>query len=148
MPSSSTGLLVLKGTGAILMLHAAYSCMHYRSILLDLDLGQDSSSTSGEYETTTATIANNNSNSNHDEERFMIPPLDVYIEVAMAFVFIFIGELIGIGPLQSVELASSSTATTKHKPLAAPAYKTRDFDIYSNRSKALVHRSTAMNKND
>ena len=78
----------------------------------------------------------------------MIPPLDVYIEVAMAFVFIFIGELIGIGPLQSVELASSSTATTKHKPLAAPAYKTRDFDIYSNRSKALVHRSTAMNKND
>ena len=135
----------LKGTGAVLMLHAAYSCMHYRSILQDLDLVTTSSSGSDgqhqDYETETS------SSSETTTETMMIPPIDVYIEVVVAFVLILLGELYGIGSLQSVELVVSAENENevKRKSLTAPAYRTRDFDIYNNRSKALLNRVT---KND
>ena len=130
----------LKGTGAILMLHAAYSCMHYRSILQDLDLVATSSSGSdGQHQDETET-------SSSSSETMMIPPIDVYIEVVIAFLLILLGELYGIGSLQSVELVVSAEENeVKRKSLVAPAYRTRDFDIYNNRSKALLHRVT---KND
>ena len=129
----------LKGTGAILMLHAAYSCMHYRSILQDLDLVTTSSSGSdGQHQDETETSSSSSS------ETMMIPPIDVYIEVVVAFVLILLGELYGIGSLQSVELVVSAENENevKRKSLTAPAYRTRDFDIYNNRSKALLHRAT------
>ena len=130
----------LKGTGAILMLHAAYSCMHYRSILQDLDLVATSSSGSdGQHQDETET-------SSSSSETMMIPPIDVYIEVVIAFLLILLGELYGIGSLQSVELVvSAENEVVKRKSLVAPAYRTRDFDMYNNRSKALLHRVT---KND
>ena len=134
----------LKGTGAVLMLHAAYSCMHYRSILQDLDLVTTSSSGSDgqhqDYETETS------SSSETTTETMMIPPIDVYIEVVVAFVLILLGELYGIGSLQSVELVVSAENEVKRKSLVAPAYRTRDFDIYNTRSKALLHR--VITKND
>jgi hypothetical protein len=148
--------LFLKGTGAVLMLHAAYSCMHYRSILQDLDLVTTSSSGSdGQHQDGTTT----ETDTSEETETMMIPPIDVYFEVVLAFILILLGELIGIGSLQSVELVPSSSSSSsssssekyddevvvKRKPLAAPAYRTRDFDIYNNRSKALLHRVT---KND
>ena len=129
----------LKGTGAVLMLHAAYSCMHYRSILQDLDLVTTSSSGSGsdgQHQDETDT-------SSSSAETMMIPPIDVYIEVVLAFLLILLGELYGIGALQSVELVvSAENEVVKRKSLTAPAYRTRDFDIYNNRSKALLHRAT------
>jgi hypothetical protein len=103
MPSAPTVL------GWVLMTHAAYSCLHYRGILLDYDL----------------------------QEAVSIPPMDVYIEVGAAFVSLLIGELIGSGSLQSVEVLG----TQKRRPLVAPAYKTRDFDIYENRAKVLSKKS-------
>ena len=114
MPSLA---FLLKAKGAFLMLHAAYSCMHYRSLLQDLDL-LDTTSES---------------------------PLDVYVEVGLAFFLILIGELMSMGPLSSVEVvfdnATSSTTNTKKKtPLAAHPHKTRDFDVYSNRSKLLLRK--------
>lgn len=99
--------------GAVIMMHAAYSCMHYRSILQDLDL--------------------------QDDPTYTIPPLDVYIEIAVSFGMILLGELIGIGSLQSVDIIASAT---KRRPLVAPAYRTRDFDIYFNRSKVVMSKST------
>ena len=131
----------LKGTGAVLMLHAAYSCMHYRSILQDLDLVTTSSSGSdGQHQDEIETSSSSSS------EAMMIPPIDVYIEVVVAFLLILLGELYGIGSLQSVELVvSAENEVVKRKSLVAPAYRTRDFDIYNNRSKALLHRVT---KND
>ncbi len=107
MPSIS---FVLKATGALLMLHAAYSCMHYRSILQDLDLLEMNAGTPG----------------------------DVYVEVALSFVLIMVGELISMGPLQSVDVLSSQE---KKQPLVAHPHKTRDFDVYSNRSKVLLRRT-------
>ena len=133
----------LKGTGAILMLHAAYSCMHYRSILQDLDLVTTSSSGSG----SDGQHPDETETSSSSSETMMIPPIDVYIEVVVAFVLILLGELYGIGSLQSVELVVSAENENevKRKSLTAPAYRTRDFDIYNTRSKALLHRVT---KND
>ena len=111
MPSLAS---LSKVFGAFLMLHAAYSCMHYRSILQDLDLLELESKS----------------------------PMDVYIEVAVAFFLILAGELIGMGPLQSVEvLASNEAKLEKKQPIVAHPHKTRDFDVYSNRSKLLLRRA-------
>jgi Membrane magnesium transporter len=103
----------LSSAGAVLLLHAAYSCMHYRSILQDLDLNDDPS--------------------------YSIPPVDVYVEVAVSFGMIVLGELIGMGSLQPVDIFASSK---KRKPLMAPAHRTRDFDLYCNRSKAAIFKSS------
>jgi len=131
MPST---FFLLKGTGALLMLHAAYSCMHYRSILMDLDL----------LDTTTASSASSSVTETVASETVAVPPMDVYIELALAFGLLLLGELLGMGPLQSVELLQQDASSgSSHKPLVAPAHKTRDFDIYSNRSKILLNRATA-----
>lgn len=86
------------------MLHAAYSCLHYRSILQDLDL----------------------------EESFAIPPMDVYAEVGISFAVLLIGQLLGAGSFQTVDVFAKD-----HRPLVAPMYRTRDFDIYENRAKVI-----------
>jgi Membrane magnesium transporter len=112
MPSLS---LFLSVTGVVLMLHSAYSCMHYRSLLQDMDLLQD-----------------NNNN------KYPIPPMDVYVEVALSFVMILLGELLSMGKLQSVDVFS----TSKRQPLMAPPYRSRDFDIYNNRSRVLLQKSS------
>ena len=128
MPAIAT---TFTGMGALLILHAAYSCMHYRSILMDLDLLDATTSTGS---TTSAS----------NDATMMIPPLDVYIELGVAFGLLLLGSLLAMGPLQSVEVVAT-TASSKHesrKSLAAPAHKTRDFDIYSNRSKILLRRAT------
>jgi hypothetical protein len=107
MPSLSSLLTCL---GALLMLHSAYSCLHYRGILQDYDL----------------------------QESISIPPIDVYIEVGAAFLSLLLGEMIGSGSLQSVDVLGNQA----RRPLVAPPYKTRDFDIYANRSKALSSKSS------
>lgn len=60
------------------------------------------------------------------------PPLDVLIEVAVGFLSLLVGEFVREGsmlrPIQSYQ---------NKFPLAAPVYKTRDFDIYTTRAKGL-----------
>ncbi|KAG7341478.1 hypothetical protein IV203_023430 [Nitzschia inconspicua] len=90
--------------------------MHYRSLLQDMDLLQDD---------------------NH--QLYPIPPMDVYVEVALSFVMILFGELLGMGKLQTVDVFSSQST---RKPLVAPPYRTRDFDIYNNRSKMRLQKSS------
>jgi hypothetical protein len=60
-----------------------------------------------------------------------LPPSDVWMEAILGFGIIFLGELIRPG--------SSLHPVTgrKNQPLVAPAYRTRDFDIYSTRGSAL-----------
>ena len=105
MPSFSS---LLTAVGSVLMIHAAYSCLHYRSILQDLDL----------------------------EDTFSIPPMDVYVEVGMSYFILLLAELLRTGSFQPVEVAVKVNQP-KRKTLGAPAYQTRDFDIYRNRSKKL-----------
>ncbi|CAJ1954661.1 unnamed protein product [Cylindrotheca closterium] len=97
--------LILSIIGWIMIVHSAYSCLHFRGILLDYDL-QDSVS---------------------------LPPTDVYIEVGTGFLLLLISEIMGSGSFQSVDVLGPE----KRRPLAAPAYITRGFDIYENRAKAL-----------
>ena len=107
---------ILTWIGSLLMLHGAYSCLHYRGILQDLDL--------------------------EDSESYPIPPKDVTIEVSIAFIALLLGELLSAGKLQPVEVISknpskSSSNHEQRKPLQAPTYLNRDFDIYANRGKVL-----------
>ena len=114
MPSVA---FILSTIGGVLMLHAAYSCMHYRSLLQDMDLIPDDSNAQNAYP---------------------IPPVDVYIEVAVAFALILLGELMGVGKLQPVDIFASQD----RKPLVAPAHRTRDFDIYNNRSRKRLQKTS------
>jgi hypothetical protein len=107
--------------GSLLMLHAAFSCLHYRSILSDLDL--DESTADADY-------------------RFPIPPMDVVAEVGIAFFIVLLGELATIGSLQPVEVITTSKSggngsSKQRRPFQAPAYRSRDFDIYAKRGKGL-----------
>ncbi|KAL3897988.1 MAG: hypothetical protein SGARI_006782, partial [Bacillariaceae sp.] len=101
MPSNS---FIISTIGGVLLLHSAYSCMHYRSLLQDMDLIGEQDDTQNEYP---------------------IPPMDVYIEVAVAFGLILLGELISVGKMQPVDIFASKD----RKPLMAPPYRTRDFDV-------------------
>jgi hypothetical protein len=94
----STGLIV---TGAVLLLHAAYSCLHYRSLVGELG------------------------------DEMTIPPRDVMGEAAAGFLLLLVGQLMGSGQMVTVSVGDT------RKSLAAPAYRTRDFDIYSNRANAM-----------
>lgn len=94
---------LLFATGSLLLLHAAYSCLHYRSLLKELD----------ELESSVHTV----------------PPMDVYFEVLSGWILLFMAELIRDGSaLQPVSRTKMS--------LIAPAYITRDFDIYAGRAQA------------
>jgi hypothetical protein len=108
---------ILTWTGSLLMLHAAFSCLHYRSILSDLDLDDTADA----------------------DHRFPIPPMDVVAEVGIAFFIVLLGELTTIGSFQPVEVitTSKSAAGTQRRPFQAPAYRSRDFDIYAKRGKGL-----------
>jgi len=86
--------------GTVLMAHAAYSTLHFRSILQDLGDGV--------------------------VQQEAIPPIDVYIELVVSFILLLLGQLMGMGKLQSAEVFSQN-----RMPLVAPAYRTRNFDIYA-----------------
>ena len=99
--------------GGILLCHAAYSCLHYRELLRDLeDAGYD------------------------NEGPTAIPPADVWAEVAAGFFIILASELTRSGSsLRPV--STRGAAATKMTPLAAPPYRSRDFDIYTTRARAM-----------
>jgi hypothetical protein len=95
-------------TGSLLIVHAAYSCLHYRSLLTDL-------------------IESGQLLEIHDHP---LPPADVWMEAILGFGIVFLGELIRPG-------SSLHPVTGRKQPLVAPAYRTRDFDIYTTRGSAL-----------
>ena len=100
--------------GSCLLLHAAYSCLHYRELLKDL---QDDSGLA----TTTTTL--------------QVPPLDVQWEMWAGWGMILIHELIRSGSALRPTVRNSHTKTSG--TIMGALYQTRDFDIYSSRAKAL-----------
>lgn len=139
--------------GIILLLHSAYSCMHYRSLLQVIDetvsgtsadvlldakptpatsiIGVDGSTT------TTATRSSKNGVKSSGIKNISVPPLDVYIESIIAFLLILIAELIRPGSTLLPVVSNSSSTNSKPKQLIAPPYITRDFDIYTTRARGL-----------
>lgn len=107
--STSTILLFI---GSVLVLHAAYSCLHYRELVTDLE-------ESGQMLTETPASSTSSL------------PLDVVVELIIAFGLILCAELTRKGSgLQPV------TSQMRTKPLMAPSYVSRDFDIYTTRGSA------------
>ena len=106
MPSPST---ILSGLGVLLLFHSAYSALQYRSILLSaVDIPE---------------------HLNPDR-----PPLDAIVEVIAAFGLCLLGQLLSES-FQGVRATTSSAGTKKGgrkamSSTSAPAYKTRDFDLY------------------
>lgn len=109
---SITLSLLFNGIGACLILHAAYSCLHFRNIVADLDLVDGG------------------------ETAAFIPPFDVVVECLGGFLVLLSSQIfISSGSLVPIAATSSSLSSSrKQQPLVAPAYKTRDFEIYSNRA--------------
>lgn len=112
---------ILTATGALLLLHAAYSLQHYRSLLQDLE----ESATGISIDVTEDTAA---SSSN---EYHRIPPTDVYVELLLSFVVLLLSELTRTG-------SSLQPVLSPQKPMIAAPYVSRSFDVYTTRSKGLL----------
>jgi len=109
MMASLSGKSTITTIGVLLILHSTYSCLHYRSLALAADLSDTSS-----------------------------PPADVIFEVFLGFAVCLVGQLM-CGPFHKVR-AGGFLLGSIHKRSAeiiAPAYRTRDFDLFTTRAKAL-----------
>jgi Membrane magnesium transporter len=155
--SLSSILFVL---GTILLLHSAYSCLHYRSLVQELEevasgISSDAFLDSPIVASTTGSSSSGSTNANNvvivgnSSSTINVPPIDVWIEVIIGFIIILISELVRSGStLQPVGILSASTSTgtsnsgsnmsekPKHqqqhqqRQSIAPLYISRDFDIY------------------
>lgn len=106
--ASISGKSILTTIGSLLILHAAYSCLHYRSLAVAADLPDTSS-----------------------------PPADVVVEVIFGFFSCLVGQLL-CGPFHQVRVSGGPLLGSIRKSRAeivAPAYRTRDFDLFNTRTK-------------
>ena len=138
MPSVSS---ILSFLGIVAVFHSAYSCLHYRNILNDLDLDEQMVAAGVAGGGVDGSGSDGGAGSHPNNTTLMIPPVDVIFEVLFGFCCLLLGELVSMGSLQSVVIGgtrSSSSSSSKHKPLIAPSYRTRDFDLYGNRSQYYI----------
>lgn len=118
---------LLTATGTLVLIHAAYSCLHYRSLLQDLE---DSL-----VETpVTALLDSTSSSTQQQQQHERIPPTDVWIEVIAGFLILLLAELTRSA---LVPVSNDTKSKVKKRPIMAPAYRSRDFDIYAHRCKSL-----------
>ena len=98
---------LLTTVGCLFLLHAAFSCFHFRGLLEEfgVDLQQGGAA---------------------------VPPLDVVVEAVVGWCMCLVGQLTAIGPLRSTSMSGG-----KRTQLVAPSYITRDFDCYDHRDKAI-----------
>lgn len=128
--SSLSGNSILTTVGCLLIIHSAYSCLHYRSLALVADLTDTSS-----------------------------PPVDVIIEVILGFVTCLVGQLMCgpfhrvrvtggplLGGLPKTKAGGDSTHRYIQGEIVAPVYRTRDFDLFSTSAAAATRRSMAMTR--
>jgi hypothetical protein len=124
----------------ILLFHAAYSCLHYRELLRDLDV--EPVPLVSIFSTTTTAMLSSSSSSLVDVPPVLLPPFDVWMEVMLSFFILLLSEMIRteskLYPLNTQQnYVSSSRKNGRpivvHQPLIAPPYHSRDFDIYTTR---------------
>ena len=106
---SSTSRIITP-LGIIILLHSAYSCLHYRSIIstssLDDFLQEKGYNVSS-------------------------PPKDVIIEVLIGFICCLFGQLLQVGKFLPV-------VGSERVELRAPVHVTRDFDLFCTRMKIVA----------
>jgi hypothetical protein len=109
---------ILMATGTLLLLHAAYSLQHYRSLIQDLE--ESSSGLSIDVEVTDSSV-------------YRVPPVDVWVEMCLAFGILLVAEFTRTG--SSLQPVATSKGGIKQKPMMAAPFVVRDFDIYTSRSR-------------
>jgi Membrane magnesium transporter len=119
--------LLLLVTGSFVLLHAAYSLQHYRSLIQGLE--EAATGVSMDIEVA-AGVGADAATTFH-----RMPPLDVWIELGVAFGLLLLSELIRSG--SSLQPAAVRKGTRQKSVMAAP-YVSRDFDVYASRSRGLV----------
>ena len=116
--------------GCVLILHAAYSLQQYRSLVKDLV--ESSTGVSLDVDETTDTIPS--------EVVYQIPPIDIYMELCIAFIIIFLSELNRSSTFRRAIITKGGTVSSQSKnqtkPVMAAPYISRDFDIYAGRGRA------------
>ena len=90
--------------GIITLLHSAYSCLHYRSILSTSNLDE--------------------TDLNLDPSK---PPQDVVIECMLGFALCLMGQILGAGEFLPI-------IGEGRREVKAPALVGRDFDLFSTRA--------------
>lgn len=105
--SSLSAKSAITTAGVLLILHATYSCLHYRSLAIAADLADTAS-----------------------------PPVDVVVEVFLGFALCLVGELM-CGPFHEVKMSGGPGGKRNRGEILAPSYRTRDFDLFTTRAKAL-----------
>eukprot|EP00551_Chaetoceros_affinis_P009857 CAMPEP_0203662058 /NCGR_PEP_ID=MMETSP0090-20130426/162_1 /ASSEMBLY_ACC=CAM_ASM_001088 /TAXON_ID=426623 /ORGANISM="Chaetoceros affinis, Strain CCMP159" /LENGTH=117 /DNA_ID=CAMNT_0050524799 /DNA_START=57 /DNA_END=410 /DNA_ORIENTATION=+ len=106
----STSSRLLTPLGIIVLLHSAYSCLHYRSIISSSAL-EDFLLEKGYNESS--------------------PPKDVVIEVILGFLFCLFGQVREAGEFLPV-------VGTGRTELRAPAHVSRDFDLFCTRARIVA----------
>jgi len=118
---------LLTATGILLLLHAAYSLQHYRSLLQDLE--ESATGVSSDVVLDVLLLESSSAGIYHRI------PVDVWVEMGLAFVLLLFSELTRTGSsLQPV----SNKGGAPQKPMMAAPFVTRDFDIYSSRGRGFV----------
>jgi hypothetical protein len=134
--------------GSLLLLHAAYSLQQYRSLVLDWE-----ESTTGISSILEESPSIHNNKNIIETTNVRSIPIDVFLELGLAFVLLLVTELTRTGSslrpvVAVVSSSSSSKESTNHqmtmmkmqpqqRPMMAPAFVQRDFDIYATRGKGL-----------
>jgi hypothetical protein len=122
-------------TGCILILHAAYSLQHYRSLVQDIIESSTGISLDIIDDATAATTTTASSVPQSDTLiNYRIPPLDIYIELAIAFVLLLISEFVRSGASfqRAIVIKGDKIIQEKSSMIGTP-FITRDFDIYTTR---------------
>ena len=126
--------------GCVLILHAAYSLQHYRSLLQDLiESSTGISIDVDEASTTIGDIATSSTVPQLMEPTFTyrIPPFDIYVELAMAFILLLVSEFIrsGSSMQRAVSVKGETSKQSPAKPVIGAPFISRDFDIYTTRNR-------------
>ena len=138
----STLLLVI---GCVLILHAAYSLQHYRSLVQDLI--ESSTGMSIDVEEASAVVGDiANSVSSVPQllaeptVTYRIPPFDIYVELGMAFIMLLVSEFIRPGSTmqRAVVVKGEKSIQSQTKPIIGAPFISRDFDIYTTRKSKLL----------
>ena len=139
--------------GCVLILHAAYSLQHYRSLVQDLiesstgiSIDVDAVSTTmssssgggGDRTTPTAVLSSTVPQFIEPTVTYRIPPLDIYVELAIAFIMLLVSEFLRSGSSMQRAVSVRGEKTKPGKPVIGAPFISRDFDIYTTR-KAKLH---------
>jgi hypothetical protein len=115
----SQSLLVV---GCVLIVHSAYSLQHYRSLVHDIVESTTGVSLDVEDDTSVSSVV------------YRIPPMDIWIELGIAFALILTSEFTRSGSSFSCAIVKKGeTLGSNNKSIMAAPFMSRDYDIYTTR---------------